>query len=320
VSGVESEERVVASRRPIFVHGIAPRSGTNHLLNLLCVHPDCAPPSPIWEDHLLTHVPHLDAYVEAVTGSWDPGWEGSAELGATLLEALGDGITRFLADRADAPRVVTKTPRVDNLARFGALFPRACLLILLRDGRAVVESGSRTFGWFRDAAIHDWADAARDIVDFDAAERGGALRYRVVRYEELVARPEKCLQEILGFLGLDVARYDFERAASLPVRGSSTFGRSAGDRIHWDGAERGADFDPIGRFRHWSRWQHARFNWIAGDALRELGYTPLTTPGGAAESAWNRLLDLSYPAACELRRVLRAWRRHRAQGGAGRTA
>lgn len=287
---------------PIFVHGIAPRSGTNHLLNLLCVHPDCAPAAPIWEDHLLTHVPHLDAYVASVYGSWDPGWGNTPETREALLAALGDGLTRFLRERAAAPRVVTKTPRVDHLSRFGALFPHARLLVLVRDGRAVLESGSRSFGWFRDAAICEWADAAHRVREFDERQRGGPLRYRIVRYEELVARPEKCLREILDFAGLDADRYDFERAASLPVRGSSALGRDAGGRVHWEGAPKRDDFDPIARFHHWSRWQHARFNWIAGDALRLLGYEPEPTPGDAPERAWNRLLDLVYGPARWLRR------------------
>ena len=60
------------------------------------------------------------------------------------------------------------------------------------------------------------------MLDFDAEERGGGLRYRIVRYEDLVGAPEACLKEILEFLELDVARYDFERAEALPVRGSSS--------------------------------------------------------------------------------------------------
>ena len=65
-------------------------------------------------------------------------------------------------------------------------------------------------------------------------------------------------------------------------------------------------FDPIARFRHWSRWQHARFNWLAGDALRLLGYEPQATPADATEQAWNRLLDLVYGPAHRLRGVWRS--------------
>ena len=294
---------------PIFIQGIYPRSGTNHLLNLLCVHPDCASPSPIWENQLLARAQHLDAYVDAVSASWNPDWGVVPAHERALLAALGEGIGGFLRGLADGRRVVTKTPRVDQLSRFGALFPRAFLLILVRDGRAVVESGARSFRWFRDGAIHGWAEAARSIRDFDAAERGGNLRYRIVRYEQLVEAPETCLKEILEFLELDVARYDFAQAKALPVRGSSSVGRRSGEAVHWDGSPRAIDFDPVGRWRQWSRWQHARFNWIAGDALRDLGYAPVKTQGGSAERVWNLLLDLRYCGARALRPAVNAWRR-----------
>ena len=289
---------------PIFIAGTYPRSGTNHLLDLLCVHPDCAPPAPIWEDFLLANAGHLDAYVDAVTSHWNPGWgTGDAERRA-LLAALGGGIAEFLRGRARAPRVVTKTPSVAGLSHFAALFPEAYLIVLVRDGRAVVESGVRSFGWFRDGAIHGWAQAARRVLAFEASAQASALRYRRVHYEELVARPEACLRELLEFLGLDAARYDFARAASLPVRGSSTQGRESGDRVHWGAVPRTPDFAPTDRFQHWTRAQHARFDWIASDELRALGYAPMAPAGGPARAVWNHLLDLRLKAARRLRAAL----------------
>lgn len=299
--------------RPIFVLGIYPRSGTNHLLNLLCVHPDCAAASPIWEDFLLMHEPMLEAYVEAVTAHWNPAWGVGPEDREALLAALGDGILGFLEAHCDAPRVVTKTPHVDQLTQFATLFPRASLLVLVRDGRAVVESGVRSFGWFRDGAIQGWADAARVIADFDSSTRDRMPRYRIVRHEDLVERPEPTLRSLLEFLDLDAERYDFERAAALPLRGSSTLRRSRRDRIHWQAVPRSPDFDSTGRFRHWSRWRHARFNHVAGEALRRLGYVPVETRGGPVEAAWNALLDLCAGAVAVLRPALHAWRRQRAR-------
>jgi hypothetical protein len=307
-------DAVAVSGVPIFVAGMYPRTGTNHLMDLLCVHPDCAPPSPIWEDYLLAHADHLHAYAEAVSAHWDPSWGAGDPERRALLAALGDGIAGFLRGLARAPRVVTKTPSVAGLARFGALFPQAHLIVLVRDGRAVVESGARSFGWFRDGAIHGWAQAARQLLAFEASARASALRYRRVHYEDLVARPEATLCELLDFLGLDAARYDFARAAALPVRGSSTLGRRPGDRVHWGAVERTAAFAPADRFREWSRAQRARFEWIAGDALRALGYASEPAPmRGAARAAWNRLLDVRLAAALRLRPALQLWRRRSAR-------
>jgi hypothetical protein len=298
-------------RGPIFIQGIYRRSGTNHLLNLLCVHPDCAPADPIWEDHLLAHAEHLERYVRAVSGSWNPKWGAGQRHADALRAALGGGIEAFLQALAGPRRVVTKTPSVDQLQLFPALFPGATLLILVRDGRAVVESGVRSFGWYRDKAIHGWAKAARAVLRFDAEQRGGPLRYRMVRYEDLVAEPESTLRELLSFLELDPSRYDFEKALSLPVRGSSSLVQGREDRVHWNGSPADAGFDPLSRFAHWSRRRHARFNWIAGDALAGLGYAPRPAGGGLLSDAWNRLLDRRTGAALRLRPALLAWRRLR---------
>lgn len=303
---------------PIFVHGIYPRSGTNHLARLLRVHPDCGAPRPIFEDHLLAHAEQLEGYVEAVASSWNPEWGSLPELKSALWSGLGSGLESFLQQQAGSKRVVTKTPRVLQLDRFPALFPDASLVILVRDGRAVVESGVRSFDWFRDRAIHGWAEGARTIRAFDTAQRGGPLRYRIVRYEELVEDPERVMRELLAFLELDAERYDFEQALGLPVVGSCTLRKQRGDQIHWNAAPREASFDPLQRFADWSRWKHARFNWIAGDALFDLGYTPVGSEmTGASERLWNRLMDLRYRVAQPLRPLRRAWRSwlaRRAQG------
>lgn len=297
---------------PIFVHGVYPRSGTNHLLNLLCAHPDCAPPSPLWEDFLLAHAEHLERYVADTAAHWSPGWGAGEEHAERLRRALGDGLLGFLEELAGArpggPRLATKTPDVRNLALFPALFPRASLVILVRDGRAVVESGVRSFGWFRDRASHGWAEAARAVAAFEAQQAPGAARHTVVRYESLVEQPETTLRELFGRLGLDAARYDFDAAKALPVWGSSSLAAEPGGRVHWQGSDREADFDPLARFAHWSRRRHSRFNWIAGDALRSLGYAPAETGDGALDALRNGALDVAYRAALALRPLRAAWR------------
>ena len=44
---------------PIFSLGIMPRCGTNFLSNQLLLHPDCAPPEPLWEGYLPAHADRL---------------------------------------------------------------------------------------------------------------------------------------------------------------------------------------------------------------------------------------------------------------------
>src|SRR5436189_3677835 len=166
--------------QPIFIMGIKPRSGTHFLANLLCLHPDCTK-SAIPEDRLLTRVTFLDQYVEAMLRQWPQlVKETNLDLRSLLFENLGEGLINFLrqartevvediADRfphqvpteVARRRIVTKTPQVNGLEHFFRLLPRGQLLILVRDGRAVVESYARSFQGNRESAIRAWAQSAR---------------------------------------------------------------------------------------------------------------------------------------------------------------
>ncbi len=293
IEGYDGDSRPV---RPIFVMGILPRCGTNFLSDLLCLHPDCAPPAPIWEDFFLFHANLLDRYVDRVFGSWDRRWGVGHETRDRLLAHLGSGLTSFLTEQSGATRVVTKTPRVENLDRFFELFPDAHLLILIRDGRSVLESGIRSFGWNREWALHKWAEAADRIIEFDREHGAEKLTYRIVQYENLCDNLATELPSILEFLGLDASAYDLEAAAGLPVRGSSTI-RDRGSGMHWEPVEKGAGFDPTQRFGHWNAATHARFNWVARRQLERLGYTPdRATSAGVLWTAWNLILDLKWLA------------------------
>jgi hypothetical protein len=128
-----------------------PRSGTNFLANLLVIHPDCGSPK-VHEDYLLAQAQHLERYVAGVCSHWKPEWElGQSD----VFAALGDGLLRLLGQGVDRRRLVTKTPSVQNLPLVFKLFPQAQLLLLVRDGRAVAESGVKTFRtWTFEKATH----------------------------------------------------------------------------------------------------------------------------------------------------------------------
>ena len=135
------------SADPIFIHGVLPRSGTNFLWDLLLLHPDCArAQEPVKEDLFLDRSDHLVRFVDAVRARWDPRWGTfAAELPDRLYRSIGDGLVSFLwTDRQR--RLVTKSPSVVHLELFFAFFPCARLLILVRDGRSVVQSA-----WIRSA-------------------------------------------------------------------------------------------------------------------------------------------------------------------------
>src|SRR6266853_4552738 len=111
---------------PIFIMGIAPRSGTNFLHDLLLLHPDCDPDGRLLEeDHLIAHAHWLFRYINSVARLWKPRW-GQEELRLEeqlLCEHLGNGLISFLSVQLESRRVhsrrhtggkgrrlVTKTP------------------------------------------------------------------------------------------------------------------------------------------------------------------------------------------------------------------
>lgn len=258
---------------PIFIVGTTVRSGTNFLSDLLAVHPDCTRTTRIHEDRVMMDAGLLDAYVEALYQRWPDKWDVPDAFKARLMHELGDAIVRSLAATASEPcgRLVTKTPSVINLRHFPRLFPEASLLLVVRDGRAVVESWTHTFKISFERAARRWAEAVRVLVAFDDDHRSSGLRYTIVRYEDLFATQEATLRRILATCGLAAERYDFDAAHRIPVRGSSAL-RGDSDRVHWDTIDRTPEFKPLERFAHWDAATHARFNEIAGSALESVGY------------------------------------------------
>jgi protein-tyrosine sulfotransferase len=289
---------------PIFIHGILPRSGTNFIWDLLLVHPDCSRGrEPVNEDLFLEHSDHLTAFVTAVQSAWDPAWGTFAiDAGTRLYESIGDGLISFLwTDRTR--RLVTKSPTVWHLDRFFAFFPSARLLILVRDGRSVVQSAMDTFGWDFDRACRAWSEASRTIRHFQQTQAAHADRWRLIRYEDFVDDTEAQLRAVFEFLDLDAKRYDFVAARNLPVRGSSAFGLQDG-KVHWEVVPKDNTFTPKERWRSWSAAQRERFEWLAGEQLVGFGYTTSTPRFGLLASARHTARDWGWVARNTARRAL----------------
>jgi hypothetical protein len=304
--------------RPILVVGISRRSGTNFLASLLSMHPDTAAPiAPVREDHLLRDAPLLRDYADRTAARWPLRW-GDRETARTRLEQhLGDALAAFLADGVDAPRVVSKTPSPENLDVLPSLLPDAQLVVLLRDGRSAVQSLVAGFRFSFRKAVDEWATGARAILEFQRTTLPGnpRLRARIVRYEDVVADPDTQLRELLEFCDLDPARFDFDAARNAPVIGSS-YVRTQGGDLTWQPVERTGDFAPTTRFEEWSRAKRERFEWLAGDLQRALGYESSAPTGEAgAVGAWpvyNRASDLLTPVVRGRDRVVRAYYAKRA--------
>lgn len=263
-----------------FILGIDYRSGTNHLYQLLRLHPQCVGLAPIWEDFVLHHSHHLHSYVQSLFGSWNPKWKVDEQVGtrAELLRSFGVVLENFLMKQArgdssesSTRRFITKTPSVEGLDNFFELFPNAIPIVLIRDGRCVVESGMKSFGWDFQQASERWRRRARKILEFESSPHAASRPWLKVRFEDLVRDEQGCMTAILKGLGLDVDLYDFQRAGELKILGGSQTAQKSGD-LHWRSTDKPTDFDPTQRISHWTDEQREQFNKIAGEELRLLGY------------------------------------------------
>jgi protein-tyrosine sulfotransferase len=334
IHDLSSEAPVVPSQtRPVFILGISERSGTTYLQDLLRVHPDCDVDGlELEEDHFVTYANLLVRFVNLASKDWKQ-WGGPDQLQKQrelVCQCLGDGLISYLRLQVrnrrlltgkvptdkPLPVLVTKTPDVTNLHLFFKIFPDADLLILVRDGRSVVESAVKTFYRSFAQEARQWAmraAAIRRFVDVDS-HRGG--RYLIVRYEDLYANTEAELRKVMLFLHLDPNVYDFARAMNLPVRGSSSLRREGADwqqsfvapGIHWNAVPKTSEFRPLERWRHWSRARHERFNWIAGRYLAPFGYERKSNPSNCwLWNIWNVVLDM-LPIEKTAHLIRKAWR------------
>jgi hypothetical protein len=252
------------------------RCGTNYLCDMLRLHPAFKPPRLVVEDYALKHSDLLIKYAEQTFRRWGSGkipLDDATK--ARLVGSIGAGIVSFLGDQLDQQyRILTKTPSPDNLDKFFLLFPGAKLLVLVRDGRDVVESAARSWRRVpRPYWMRRWKKGARSILKFqDGVGRGlEGSRWALVRYEDLINHKEETVRRILDLLDLDTSLFNWEKLPRLPLRGSSShFGEEG--QLNWRLVPKPGDFRPVGRWATWSPLQKSMFKMIAGRELIRLGY------------------------------------------------
>ncbi len=220
----------------------------------------------------------VDAFVDDLRRlptlvEWDvPPEEVRARLrpGATLGEGIA-AVYEVYAERRGKQRWGDKTPMyMEHLPLLERLFPRASFVHLIRDGRDAALSflsmprGIVTETWAhpRDAAgfACQWqreVRAARSL-----GRRVGPARYLEVRYEQLVAEPERELRRICAFAGLEFEPRMLEYAGTVDLSA----------KPHQQSLAR----PPTAGLRSWGEQMGAAdvaaFEGVAGDLLAELGY------------------------------------------------
>lgn len=285
---------------PIFVLGCG-RSGTTLLRLMLNSHSRIGIPGETW------YFPELHADRAAI-GDWpDAEWRGRlteriaglpvfAQLGvpSELLRSQLETVTRdewplviASANLAFAccerkARWGDKTPGyVRCLPLIKHLFPDAKILHVIRDGRDVVLSFlQQSFG---PNGVLEGADYWR--ADVERGRRDGrqvfGASYHEVRYEELVADPERVLRGVCNAIGeaYEPGMLEYHESAH----------RYLMDEQQWHDRTRSAPTrDRTERWRgEMSSSDQALFELAAGALLEELGYALTNTRSLHAYAAWG---------------------------------
>jgi hypothetical protein len=285
---------------PIMLLSTCPRSGSNYLENLLSLHPQCRK-SKVPEDFFLANSETLLNFCRSVAESWDVWWLQRLGGPSRLAMHIGTALLRFAdpGPEEGGPigdfRLMLRSPTTEGITTATTLFPNARVLVLVRDGPATVESGRRSFGWPYEEAMLAWRQSVRRVLSFVASADGP--RCQLIRFEDLTADPAREIARVIAFLGLDQALYPFNRVDEIPVFGSSSFGRTDGERVHWRPVPKDPSFDPLGRAQSWPAHRLARFAWLAGTEQRKLGY--FVHPVSPMGRVWNVVLD----GMCGVRRI-----------------
>ncbi|MFZ5620711.1 MAG: sulfotransferase [Pseudomonadota bacterium] len=209
-----------------------PRSGSTLLQRILSGHPDIATLAEPW---LMLH-PLYALKRQGINTEYD------ANLARTALEdflsqldggetAYVEGIRRFAGDlyaralaRQDKRLFLDKTPRYYRIIpELRQVFPRAKFIILLRNPLAALASTLRT--WFKDdPGLLNGTTNHRDLLDGPVLLRAALEMLGddaiVVRYEELVAEPERVVAGLCAGLGLAFhpVMLDYGRRPAPPGR------------------------------------------------------------------------------------------------------
>ena len=256
----------------LMIHGIMPRSGTVYVGELLRQHPDIfAFPGEIWEFPFLTLTERLDHLQEDYFEVYGQSRE---KMGAQdFLPIFGSAMVGHLHSMTpDNQRILMKMPDVQYLSDFYTVFPHEHCLVLIRDGRDVVDSTVRTWRqiqfWM---ACLRWRRAAKMVIAFHEKHKTQTEGYYLAKFEDILDNPADFVQNAAQKFGFDAAAFPYEGLDALPVKGSSQT-KSSG-RVNWDPVQKPKNFKPVGRWQKWSKLRKKIFKWIAGDALIKLGYS-----------------------------------------------
>lgn len=268
------------SVQPVFILSL-PRSGSTLLQRMLATHPEVATSSEPWV--LLPQLYALRPY----DAQAEYGHRTAARALHDFCEVLPGGRASYLDEvrrtvldlydlaAGDATWFVDKTPRyhliVDDIM---AMFPEGRFIFLWRHPLAVAASMIDSFGrgrWNIDRYSLDLYGGVDRLV---AAQARRDPRARSLRYEDLVAEPERTTAVMFDFLRLDATSDAAARFTEIELAGR--MGDRTGRKMYSS-----VTTDPVDRWRQTMR-NPLRKRWCAG-YLRFIGPERLAAMGYDAD-------------------------------------
>ena len=244
------------TENPIFVLG-APRSGTSMMQWALRQHPT------LWggpeSDFMVPLVEALRGVHECGSRRNELHWLSGRKVGLDeFLRFMGLGLNALYTQRSGGLRWVEQTPQytlhMDDILQ---LFPGVVFIMMLRDGRDVVESLKNFVNPVKHLeASRLWARFVSVGLDFATGPHRD--RVHAVRYRDAVDNTEATMAGIFTFLGIEESP---DSVASIMHRDpiNSSFGakESEAQSIRWES---------------WSAEERGQFNEAAGEVLIQMGF------------------------------------------------
>lgn len=180
-----------------------------------------------------------------------------------------------------------------NIDKFFNFFPRAKLIIIIRDGKNVVESGVKSNFWNYEMGFNIWNTSAIRIHNFINKNNLLSDRFLLVKYEDLINSLSEEMVRVLGFCNLAFEKYDMKEAKNTKILGSSTVNTKNKEFV-WEVVTDKRDFNPLNRSQHWNKTLHYRFNRKCGDNSRKFGYSIEYSKKGLSYYLINLIWDIKY--------------------------
>lgn len=283
----------------IFLFGISVRSGTNFSSKIFSKHPDVEViPSneTIREFPLLKFVKNFKAAFEnfenryinnnGVNGHYT--WQKySPYFGESFLNYIQNELVKDYSKNV----YFIKDPGADNLKWSNFIFPNSKIIVLIRDGRDLVESSEKAYMAKRNSQskvnrikrhffhftgrefrrnVKTWANNALIIKNFLQSEPGKECF--LVKYEDLVSEKEDVYKNLFNYCGLS---FDMSYFKNVEIVGSSFSNQITSQKIEkivWQPIKKTEKFKPVGRWKNWPKWKIKYFNKHAGELLEWFEY------------------------------------------------